>query len=58
MNENNWFGHALFGMTGRLVNDTVVNGKFIMKNREIQTVDTKEIMRKSRERAKEIWPLM
>ncbi len=58
MNENNWFGHSLFGMTGRLVNDTIINGKFIMKDRVIQTADTKEIMSKSRQRVKEIWPLM
>lgn len=58
MNENNWFGHALFGMTGRLVYDTIINGKFIMKNREIQTADPKEIMSKSRERVKKIWTLM
>lgn len=58
MNGNNWFGHALFGMTGRLVNDTIINGKFIMKNREIQTADTKKIWAESRERVKQIWPLM
>lgn len=58
MNENNWFGHALFGMTGRLVNDTIINGKFVMKDRVLQTADAKEILAKSRERVKEIWPLM
>lgn len=58
MNEKNWFGHSLFGMTGRLVYDTIINGKFIMKNREIQTADTKAIMARSRERVKTIWPLM
>lgn len=58
MSESNWFGHALFGMTGRLVNDTIINGKFVMKNREIQTADSKKIMSESRERVKKIWPLM
>lgn len=58
MNESNWFGHALFGMTGRLVNDTIINGRFVMKDRVVQTVDTKEIMFKSRQRVKDIWPLM
>lgn len=58
MNGDNWFGHALFGFSGRLVNDTMINGKFIMKNREIQTVDVHQIMAKSRERAKEIWKFM
>lgn len=58
MNANNWFGHALFGMTGRLVNDNIINGKIVMRNREIQTADVKKIMADSRERVKQIWPLM
>lgn len=58
MNEKNWFGHVLFGMTGRMVNDTVINGRFVMKDRVIQTADTKEILAKSREHVKKIWPLM
>ncbi|WMJ78573.1 MULTISPECIES: putative aminohydrolase SsnA [unclassified Sedimentibacter] len=58
MNENSWFGHVLFGISGRLVNDTVINGRFVMRNREIQTADTKKIMSESRDRVKKIWPLM
>ncbi len=58
MNKDNWFGHALFGFSGRIVNDNIINGKFIMKNKEILTVNVKEIMAQSRERTKEIWPLM
>ncbi len=58
MTKDNWFGHALFGMTGRIVNDTIINGKFIMKDKTIQTADVKEIMSKSRERAKEVWKFM
>lgn len=58
MNKDNWFGHALFGMTGRLVNDTIINGKFVMKDREILPVDVKEVLAKSRERANKIWSLM
>lgn len=58
MNKDNWFGHLLFGVSGRMVNDTIINGKFVMKDREILSVDIQEIKAKSRERAKEIWPLM
>ncbi|NYB72569.1 putative aminohydrolase SsnA [Sedimentibacter hydroxybenzoicus DSM 7310] len=58
MSKDNWFGHALFGMTGRIVNDTIINGKFVMKDREILTADVKEIMSKSRERVKEVWKFM
>jgi len=58
MNKDNWFGHALFGMTGRLVNDTIINGKFVMKDRQVLTADVKSILSKSRKRAEQIWPLM
>jgi putative selenium metabolism protein SsnA len=58
MGKENWFGHLVFGVTGRMVNDTIINGKFVMKNKEILPVDVEEIMAKSRERAKQIWPLM
>jgi cytosine/adenosine deaminase-related metal-dependent hydrolase len=58
MDSSNWFGHALFGMTGRLVNDTIINGKFVMKDRKILTAEMDEISAKSRERAREIWQQM
>ncbi|MBM6837952.1 putative aminohydrolase SsnA, partial [Clostridium saudiense] len=31
MNENNCLGHILFGMTGRSVDTTIINGKVVMK---------------------------
>lgn len=56
LNANNWGGHVLFGLTGRLVSDSIINGKFVMRNREMTNVDRPMIHAKSRERAKEIWP--
>ncbi len=58
MNGDNWFGHSLFGFSGRLVNDTMINGQFVMRNREIQGTDVQAVMAKSRQRAKKIWTLM
>lgn len=58
IDNNNWFGHVVFGMSGRMVTDTIINGKFVMKKRNVQTVDSKRIMALSRERAKQIWPMM
>ncbi len=58
MNGDNYFGHLLFGVTGRMVNDTIINGKFVMRNREILTVDEDEVLDKSSQRAAEIWPKM
>lgn len=55
LNKDNWGGHALFGLTGRLVNDTIINGEFVMKDKVILKVDQHEIHAKSIERAKEIW---
>lgn len=55
LNKDNWGAHALFGLTGRLVNDTIINGEFVMKDKVILKVDQHEIHAKSIERAKEIW---
>lgn len=55
MNGETWFGHSLFGFSGKGVNDTLINGKFVMKDRKIINVDVKEIMSKSAHRAAEIW---
>lgn len=56
LNANNWGGHVLFGLIGRCVTDTIINGKFVMKDKEILGVDRASIHAKSRQRAKEIWP--
>lgn len=56
LNANNWGGHALFGLTGRLVNDSIINGEFVMKDKIIVKVDQAKIHAESRQRAKEIWP--
>ncbi|MDD7305016.1 MAG: putative aminohydrolase SsnA [Peptoniphilaceae bacterium] len=57
-NKDNWGGHAIFGLTGRLVNDTIINGDFVMKDKVILKVDQEEIHAKSKERAQEIWKLV
>lgn len=58
LNANSWYGHSLFGFNGGIVQDNMINGKFVMRGREILNVDTAEIMAKSRERAAKIWPQM
>ncbi|MDD3418231.1 MAG: chlorohydrolase, partial [Eubacteriales bacterium] len=49
-------GHLLFGGYGRMTNDVVINGKVIMRNREIKTVDEEKIFARTKERAATIWP--
>ena len=47
--------HILFGITGRHVDTTIINGKVIMKDRVLLTFDEEELMAKSREHAKKLW---
>lgn len=55
MRSTNTGGHILFGLTGRMVNDTMINGQFVMRDREIMHVDEAAIFARSTERAAEVW---
>jgi len=53
--ENNINSHMIFGLMGRNVVSTIVNGQYVMKNRVIQTVDEEKIYADSRQCAREFW---
>jgi putative selenium metabolism protein SsnA len=55
INENNINGHLLFGTMGRQVVSTMINGKFVMKDRELTAIDEKEIFARSREVSEKFW---
>lgn len=55
LSADNTAGHIVFGMMGRCVDTTMINGRFIMKDRIIQTVDEQAILAKSREQAADFW---
>lgn len=55
MDSNNINSHILFGMMGRNIITTIINGKVIMKDRELIGIDEKEILAKSREQATQLW---
>ena len=52
---DNIASHILFGMMGRSVVSTMINGEFVMKDREIVTVDESKVMKKTREIAIDFW---
>lgn len=58
MNGQNTGGHILFGMSGRQVNDTMVAGRWVMRDRTVLTVDEERICARSRERAPRVWARM
>jgi putative selenium metabolism protein SsnA len=55
MSEMNFGGHAIFGMEGSHVRHTVANGRILMRNRELVTLDETEIAARSRELAAALW---
>lgn len=55
LNENNIASHILFGVMGRCVTSTMINGRFVMRDREILPVDEKAIFAESRKQAEDFW---
>ena len=51
----NYYGHMVFGMTGRMVDTTIVAGKVLMKNQKLVNIDEAKINAKSRELAIKMW---
>jgi putative selenium metabolism protein SsnA len=47
--------HILFGITGRHVDTTIINGRIVMKDRVLPNVDEEALMAKSREHAQKLW---
>ncbi|MDR2403093.1 MAG: putative aminohydrolase SsnA [Spirochaetaceae bacterium] len=47
--------HILFGVSGRHVDTTIINGRVIMKERQLVGIDEEELMAKSREQAQKLW---
>jgi cytosine/adenosine deaminase-related metal-dependent hydrolase len=45
----------VFGVTGRHVDTTIINGKVIMEHRNLIDIDEERIMARSRESAAEVW---
>ncbi|MBI5486266.1 MAG: putative aminohydrolase SsnA [Deltaproteobacteria bacterium] len=55
--ENLW-GHLQFGIDARHVSSVVAQGKVLMRERRLTTVDEREVMERARERAKGVWGRM
>lgn len=55
LSQKNINGHLLFGASGRNVVTTIANGKVLMKDRKLTTLDREEIFARARECAKEVW---
>ncbi|PWH11715.1 MAG: putative aminohydrolase SsnA [Anaerolineae bacterium] len=55
LTEGNLPWHILFGFRETMLTNTMVNGKFLMKDREMLTLDEKEIAAKAHALAEQTW---
>jgi len=55
MLADNLGSHIHFGMMGRSVDTTIINGKVVMEERQLVNIDEREILAKSRELANKLW---
>ena len=53
--RDNFFGHFLFGMESRQITHVISNGKLIVEEGKIVTVDEQEILKESNHQAKRLW---
>jgi putative selenium metabolism protein SsnA len=55
VNANTINSHILFGVSGRHVDTTIINGRIVMKDRVLVNIDEEALMAKSREHAQKLW---
>ena len=55
INQKNFLGHFVFGFQAADVSHVISNGKVIMKDRKMMTVDEADVMAFAREQAKRLW---
>ena len=55
MNENNFLGHFIYGLSSKHIQHVISNGKLIVENREITTVDEEDVLKFSKEQGKRLW---
>ena len=55
LNQTNFYGHILFGISGGRIVTTIVNGKILMKDRVIVGLDLGKIHEYSRKLAEKLW---
>jgi len=58
LTSENFLGHFIFGLTSNDVQHVISNGKLIVKNKTLQTIDENEIFDFTREQAVKLWERM
>lgn len=53
--KGNLFGHIVFGMRSSMVESVMVEGRWVMKHRQIQGIDEEAVLRRSQKAADRLW---
>ena len=55
INKDNFLGHFIYGLSSNNVQHVISNGKLIVKDKVVQTVNEQEILKFSKEQALRLW---
>lgn len=55
IDADNFGGHMMFGMSGAMVNTTIINGRLVMKNRVLVDVDEDQLLAECSKSAESLW---
>jgi len=55
LDSSNLFGHVLFGIANAPVDTLIVNGRVVMKDKQLVTVDERAIAERATARARALW---
>ena len=58
LQTGNFGGHLIFGLTGWMVETVIIDGRVVMRERELRTVDARGISARARERSRDLWKRM
>ena len=58
LTSENFLGHFIFGMTSNHVQHVISNGKLIVKDKKLLTIDEEEILEFTKEQATRLWQRM
>ena len=56
--KENFTGHFVFGLSAQHVRDVIANGKLIVKDRQLQTIDEQAVLKEAAIQARRLWKKM
>ncbi len=57
-NKENFLGHFVFGLNSNHINSVISNGKLVVKDKKLQSINEDEVLAFTKEQAKRLWSCM